>query len=364
MPPHADPDFWSGREVFVTGHTGFKGAWLTLWLQMLGARVSGFADAVPTVPSLYELAHVGDDVRDLRADVRDGAAVRDAMTACEPEIVFHMAAQPFVRRSFAAPHETYETNVMGMVNALEAVRATPSVRVVVNVTSDKCYDNNPSRPPRPFVESDPMGGHDPYSNSKGCAELVVDAYRRSFFSGEDAASGAARIASARAGNVIGGGDWGEDRLIPDFMRGALAGESIAVRNPAAVRPWQHVLNPLSGYLRLAQALHAAPDPQGGWNFGPALDDARSVRWIADRVSALWGDELRWEIDPGPHPHEAHHLSLDSGKAREQLGWTPTWDLDETLESIVVWYRTYRDGGDVRAMTLAQIEAFAAAGVRS
>ena len=361
MPAYADPDFWRGRAVLVTGHTGFKGAWLTLWLQALGARVSGFADAVPTLPSLYELARVGEDVREFRADVRDRAAVRDAVEACAPEVVIHMAAQPFVRRSFADPHATFETNVMGTVNVLEAARRAPSVRVVVNVTSDKCYDNDVSRPPRPFVESDPMGGHDPYSSSKGCAELVIDAYRRSFFSG--ASADAARVASARAGNVIGGGDWGEDRLIPDFMRGALAGEPIAVRNPDAVRPWQHVLNPLSGYLRLAQALHDEPELQGGWNFGPALDDARSVRWIADRVSALWGDRLRWEIDPGPHVHEAHHLSLDSSKARDRLGWTPTWDLEETLASIVAWYRAYRDGDDVRALTLAQIEAFAATGSR-
>jgi len=355
MRPLVDPEFWRGRAVLVTGHTGFKGAWLTLWLQQLGAQVAGLADGVPTAPSLYELAQVGDTVQEFRADVRDRVAVHDAVATSAPEVVVHMAAQPFVRRSFADPHGTYETNVMGTVNVLEAVRATPSVRAVVVVTSDKCYDNDPSRPPRPFVEGDPMGGHDPYSNSKGCAELVADAYRRSFFAADDGA----RIASARAGNVIGGGDWGEDRLIPDFMRGALAGEPIAVRNPEAVRPWQHVLNPLSGYLRLAQALHEEPELQGGWNFGPALDDARPVRWIADRVSELWGDELRWELDPGPHPHEAHYLALDSSKAREQLGWQPSWGLDEALTSIVRWYRALRDGADMREVTLGQIRDFAA-----
>jgi CDP-glucose 4,6-dehydratase len=249
---------------------------------------------------------------------------------------------------------------MGTVNVLEAVRATPSVRAVVNVTSDKCYDNDAARPLRPFVESDPMGGHDPYSNSKGCAELVTDAYRRSFFAA-GAADDAARIGSARAGNVIGGGDWGEDRLIPDFMRGALADEPIPVRNPDAVRPWQHVLNPLSGYLRLAEALHAAPENQGGWNFGPDLGDARTVRWIAERVTELWPGELRWEVDPGPHPHEARFLALDSAKSREQLGWAPTWDLDEALDGVVAWYRALRDGQDMRAVTLAQIKAFEAAG---
>ena len=357
MRPIVDPGFWRDRVVLVTGHTGFKGAWLALWLQALGARVSGFADGVPTEPSLYEIASVREGVTEFRADVRDRAAVLAAFAASAPEIVIHMAAQSLVRRSFADPHATYETNVMGTVNVLEAARATASVRAVVNVTSDKCYDNDSSRPPRPFVEGDPMGGHDPYSSSKGCAELVADAYRRSFFSAGD---GSARIGSARAGNVIGGGDWGADRLIPDFMRGALAGEPIPVRNPDAVRPWQHVLNPLSGYLRLAEALHAAPEIQGGWNFGPPLDDARTVRWIADRVSELWPGDLRWELDSGPHPHEAHFLALDSAKARDRLGWAPTWDLDQALDGVVAWYRALRDGEDMRAITLGQIASFAAA----
>jgi CDP-glucose 4,6-dehydratase len=357
MRPLVDPDFWHDRSVLVTGHTGFKGAWLALWLQALGARVSGLADGVPTSPSLYELARVGDGLDDVRVDVRDHAAVLKALAASAPEIVIHMAAQPLVRRSFLDPRTTYETNVMGTVNVLEAVRATTSVRAVVNVTSDKCYANEPGREPRPFVESDPLGGHDPYSSSKGCSELVTAAYRSSYFGGEDSA----RIGSARAGNVIGGGDWGEDRLIPDVVRGALDGTPIAVRNPEAVRPWQHVLNPLSGYLRLAEALHGAPGQEGGWNFGPALGDARTVRWIADRLTALWDGELRWEFDPGPHPHEAHFLTLDSSKAREQLGWKPTWDLDKALTEIVAWYRALRDGDDMRAVTLGQIRAFEAAG---
>jgi CDP-glucose 4,6-dehydratase len=329
---------------------------LTLWLQALGARVAGLADTVPTTPSLYELARVGDGVADVRADIRDHDAVLRAFAEHEPEIVVHMAAQAFVRRSFADPRGTYETNVMGTVNVLEAVRATPSVRVVVNVTSDKCYDNREQQ--RPFVETDPMGGHDPYSNSKGCAELVADAYLRSFFA---ANPDGPRLASARAGNVIGGGDWGSERLIPDIMRGALDGAPIPVRNPDAIRPWQHVLNPLSGYLCLAQALHADAGAQGGWNFGPAFDDARSVRWIADRLTELWPGELRWELDRGPHPHEAQHLTLDSSKARERLGWSPTWGLDDALVGIVAWYEALRAGDDLRAVTLAQIEAFQAAG---
>jgi len=353
-----DPGFWRGRGVLVTGHTGFKGAWLSLWLQAMGARVVGLSDGVPTAPSLYELASVGDHLAEVTADIRDEGGVRSAFTRHEPEVVIHMAAQPFVRRSFIEPRATYETNVIGTVNVLEAVRATPSVKVVVNVTSDKCYDNRPGREQRPFVESDPMGGHDPYSSSKGCAELVVDAYLRSFF--EPLPAGP-RLGSARAGNVIGGGDWGEDRLIPDILRGALQGEPIAVRNPEAVRPWQHVLNPLSGYLRLVEALAGARELQGGWNFGPALDDARPVRWIADRLAELWPDELRWEIDSGVHPHEAHFLALDSTKAHEQLGWAPTWGLDEALASIVGWYLALREGEDMRAVTLAQIAAFDAAG---
>jgi len=355
-----DPDFWRGRSVLVTGHTGFKGAWLALWLQSMGAHVTGLADTVPTQPSLFELARVGDRLADVRADVRDHAAVLDAVAGHAPEIVIHMAAQAFVRRSFLDPRTTYETNVMGTVNVLEAVRATPSVRVVVNVTSDKCYDNptTPSRPPRAFVEDDPKGGHDPYSNSKGCAELVADAYLRSFFA---ANADGPRLGSVRAGNVIGGGDWGEDRLIPDIMRGALDGAPIAVRNPEAVRPWQHVLNPLSGYLRLAQHLHESPELQGGWNFGPAADDVQPVRALADRLTELWPGDLDWNLEPGPHPHEAHFLALDSRKAREQLGWRPTWNLDETLAAIVEWYSALRDGEDMQAVTLAQIAAFEAAG---
>jgi CDP-glucose 4,6-dehydratase len=356
MRPLVDPDFWRDRAVLVTGHTGFKGAWLALWLRELGARVSGLAAGVPTAPALYELAHAGDGVAEFDADVRDHRAVLAAFAACEPEIVLHLAAQPLVRRSFAEPHATYETNVMGTVNVLEAVRATPSVRAVVCITTDKCYANDPARPPLPFVESDPLGGRDPYSSSKACAELVVEAYRRSYF----AAAGGPLVASARAGNVIGGGDWGADRLLPDFMRGALTGTPIPVRSPDAVRPWQHVLNPLSGYLRLAEMLHGDPAFDGGWNFGPQPADAWTVREIADRVSELWAGDLRWELDPGPHPHEAHALVLDSTKARDRLCWTPAWDLRAGLGATVAWYRALHDGEDMRAFTLAQIRDFPAA----
>ena len=353
-----DPSRWQGRRVLVTGHTGFKGAWLALWLQSMGAEVTGLSRSVPTTPSLYELARVGAGMAaEHAADVRDAAAVSAAVAASAPEVVLHLAAQPFVRRSFREPRETYETNVLGTVNVLEAVREAGGVQSVVVVTSDKCYDNRDTSPPtRAFVEDDPMGGHDPYSNSKGCAELVTDAYRRSFFSDDGSAT---RVASGRAGNVIGGGDWGEDRLIPDIMRAALSGAPIPIRNPEAVRPWQHVLNPLAGYLRLAEALGEEPRHASGWNFGPADDDVRPVRWIADRLTELWPGELRWELDPGPHPHEARHLALDSTKARRELGWAPAWDLEEALARIVEWYRELDAGGDMRAVSLAQIERFAA-----
>jgi CDP-glucose 4,6-dehydratase len=284
--------------------------------------------------------------------VRDFEAVRDAVAAARPEVVLHLAAQPIVRASFIAPRETYEVNVMGTVNVLEAVRLAGSAEVFVNVTSDKCYEN------REWVwgyrEHEAMGGYDPYSSSKGCSELVTDAYRRSFF------ADGARVASARAGNVIGGGDWAADRLVPDMMRGVLEGVPIRVRNPNSIRPWQHVLNPLSGYLRLAEALHDDPSAAAGWNFGPADDDARTVGWIVERLAELWPGELRWETDPGPHPHEANYLKLDSSKARAELGWSARWGLADALESIVAWYSALRDGDDMRAVTLGQIEAFRAA----
>jgi CDP-glucose 4,6-dehydratase len=349
-----DPVFWRGRRVLVTGHTGFKGAWLTLWLRRMGAEVTGLADSVPTSPSLYELGRVGEGVADVRGDVRDLAAVREAFSRA-PEIVVHMAAQPLVRQSFRDPRATYEINVMGTVNVLEAVRATPGVRAVVNVTSDKCYDNREQG--RPFVEDDPKGGHDPYSSSKGCAELVADAYLRSFFAPD---AGGPRLGSARAGNVIGGGDWGQDRLIPDIMRAALSGEVIPIRNPDAVRPWQHVLNPLSGYLELAEALVDSPANQGGWNFGPPPEDAKPVSWIVDRLDERWDGALDWQVDRGRHPHEAQHLALDSAKARQRLGWAPAWDLATALDSVVAWYTALRDGGDMREVTLGQIDSFAQA----
>jgi len=347
-----DPGFWRDRRVLLTGHTGFKGAWLALWLQSLGARVTGFSRDVPTEPSLYELARVGEGMESIEGDVRDHEAMATAVAASGPEVVIHMAAQSLVRRSFAEPRETYETNVMGTVNVLDAVRLNGrGVRALVNVTSDKCYENRERE--WGYREHEPMGGHDPYSSSKGCAELVTNAFRRSFFSAGDGV----RLASARAGNVIGGGDWGEDRLVPDIMRAAMAGEQVRVRNPNSVRPWQHVLNPLSGYLLLAQALWDSPDHAAAWNFGPAEQDARTVGWIVQRMGDLWPAELRWTLDDGPHPHEARYLKLDSSLARLRLGWRPLVGLDAALASIVEWYRGLREGSDMRVVTLEQIETF-------
>ncbi len=354
-----DHAFWRERRVLLTGHTGFKGAWLALWLQSLGARVTGFSNGVPSEPSLYELARVSEGMGSVHGDVRDHDAVVSALADAKPEIVIHMAAQSLVRRSFAEPRDTYATNVMGTVNVLDAVRlGGAGVRAVVNVTSDKCYENREWE--WGYREHEPMGGYDPYSSSKGAAELVTTAFRRSFFSDLDGP----RLASARAGNVIGGGDWGEDRLIPDIMRSALAGEQARIRNPNSIRPWQHVLNPLSGYLVLAQALWRSLEHAHGWNFGPAEEDARPVGWIVQRMDELWPGGLSSTLDDGPHPHEARYLKLDSSLARASLGWRPLMGLDATLESIVAWYSALREGEDMRAVTLGQIETFGYAAASS
>jgi CDP-glucose 4,6-dehydratase len=348
-----DPNFWADRRVLVTGHTGFKGAWLSLWLQSLGARVTGLAPGPPTQPSLYELAGVGAEMDERAIDVRDGEAVGEALRQARPEVVLHLAAQPLVRRSLRDPATTYAVNVMGTVNVLEAVRLHgEDVRAVVVVTSDKCYEN-PENGPRRFVEGDPLGGRDPYSSSKACAELVTAAYRASFFSAPDGP----RVASARAGNVIGGGDWGEDRLIADIVRAIGDGEPVSVRNPGAIRPWQHVLNPLSGYLLLAQELTRAPAAARAWNFGPRAADARTVGWIVERLGALWEGALRWELDASANPPEAGRLELDSSAAEDGLGWLPAWNLQEALERVVAWHEAHRRGADMRRTSCEQIAEF-------
>jgi len=340
--------------VLVTGHTGFKGAWLSLWLQSLGAEVTGLAPGPPTSPSLYELAGVAASMREHAADVRDARAVREAIRQAEPEVVLHLAAQPMVRDSLRDPLLTYEVNVIGTASVLDAVRTAGSgVRAVVVVSSDKCYENSGDGAKR-FSEGDPLGGRDPYSSSKACAELVTAAYRRSFFSEQDSA----RVATVRAGNVIGGGDWGADRLLPDIVRAVGAARPVRVRNPRAVRPWQHVLNPLSGYLRLAEELWRTNEVARAWNFGPREEDARTVRWVVERLAALWGGRLGWELDDSPSPPEASHLALDSSAAERRLGWRPGWNLAQALERVVEWHEAERRGADMRRHTIAQIEAFA------
>jgi CDP-glucose 4,6-dehydratase len=356
-------DFWAQRRVLLTGHTGFKGAWLSLWLQSLGAQVSGLSPGPPTRPSLYELARVGENVREHAADVRDADAVRDALTQADPEIVLHLAGQPMVRRSLRDPATTFAVNVIGTVNVLDAVRrAGGDVRAVVIVTSDKCYENpaatgDPAgaQPLRRFVEGDRLGGDDPYSSSKACAELVTAAYRSSFFCAADGP----RVATARAGNVIGGGDWGQDRLIPDIVRALGAADPLRLRNPHAVRPWQHVLNPLEGYLRLAEELWRGGEAARAWNFGPREGDARTVSWIVERLAELWRGALRWELDVAENPPEAGYLALDSSAAERDLGWRPAWDLDEALQKVVEWHEAERGGEDMRRVSLAQIERHAA-----
>ncbi len=351
-----DSDFWAGRRVLVTGHTGFKGAWLSLWLQRLGAEVSGLAPAAPTQPSLYELARVGAGMHGEHAvDIRDGDALGAAFERARPEVVLHLAAQPLVRRSLMDPASTFQVNVLGTVNVLDAVRARgDEVRAVVVVTSDKCYANpGLGSDAARFVEDDPLGGSDPYSSSKACAELVVGAYRSSYFS----AAGSPRLASARAGNVIGGGDWGEDRLLADVVRAIAADEPVRVRNPHAVRPWQHVLNPLSGYLLLAQECSRSAGAARAWNFGPRARDERPVSDVLERLCELWRGALRWERDGSPHPQEAPRLALDSSAAERALSWQPRWDLDEALVKLVEWHDAHRRGEDVRALTLSQIDEF-------
>ena len=352
-----DPSFFSGRRVLVTGHTGFKGAWLTLWLQQLGAEVTGFALAPPTTPSLFELAGVGDLVHSVTGDVRDQAALATAVREAAPEVVIHMAAQPLVRESYLNPVETYATNVMGTVHLLEAVRQNGGVKAVVNVTTDKCYENREW--PWGYRENEPMGGYDPYSSSKGCSELVSAAYRNSYFNEAAYGSHGVALASARAGNVIGGGDWAADRLIPDCVAALLRGEPVRIRNPHAVRPWQHVLEPLSGYLTLAQRLYLeGPRYAGAWNFGPADEDAREVEWIVKRMCGRWLEGASFNVDQGEHPHEAHYLKLDCSKAKGELGWRPRWSLETAIDMIIDWTRGYQRGDNMRELCLNQIARYA------
>jgi CDP-glucose 4,6-dehydratase len=354
-----NPEFWQGKRVFLTGHTGFKGSWLSLWLQSLGAEVTGYALNPPTKPSLFDVANVAANMKSLIGDVRDLDLLKKSMKEARPEIVIHMAAQPLVRYSYANPVETYSINLMGSVHLLEAVRNTEGVRAVVNVTSDKCYEN------REWIwgyrEDEALGGYDPYSNSKGCAELVTAAYRSSFFNPDNYQNHGVGIATARAGNVIGGGDWAEDRLIPDFMRAIIAGETVMIRSPNAIRPWQHVLEPLSGYLALAEKLYIQGNKFAeAWNFGPDDSDAKSVEWIVSQLVENWGGSACFKIDSNAaNLHEAHFLKLDCSKARMTLGWKPQWNANETIQSICAWHKAHLNGQDMKAYTLNEIKLYQA-----
>ena len=352
----SDPTFWAGKRVFLTGHTGFKGSWLSLWLQSLGAQVYGYALAPTSEPNLFELAQVAQGMTSTLGDIRDAAALQAAMQAAQPDIVLHLAAQALVRYSYAQPVETYSTNVMGLVHLLEAVRATPGIKAVLNVTSDKCYENREWH--WGYRENEPLGGYDPYSNSKACPELVTSAYRNSYFHPAQYAQHGVALASARAGNVIGGGDWASDRLIPDMLRAIASGQPVSIRNPHAIRPWQHVLEPLSGYLSLAEHLYrAGPAFADAYNFGPHENDARPVQWIVEHLCAAWGGGAAWQLDSSPQPHEASYLKLDCAKARAQLGWQPRWRLAHTLDQIVAWHQAQQRGDDMRRVTLAQIASY-------
>lgn len=351
-----NPVFWKGKRVLLTGHTGFKGSWLSLWLQSMDARVTGYALLPPTKPSLFEVADVGKGMTSIIGDIRDLEHLRAVFAEHRPEVVFHLAAQALVRHSYLEPVATYSTNVMGTVNLLEAVRDTDSVKAVVNVTSDKCYEN------REWVwgyrENEAMGGHDPYSSSKGCAELVTAAYRNSFFPPEKYKKHGVALASVRAGNVIGGGDWADDRLISDILRAISQGKPVNIRSPHAVRPWQHVLEPLSGYLLLAKNLYEEGVVCAeGWNFGPNDEDAKNVQWIVEKLTRSWGEGASWVLEGGDHPHEAHCLQLDCSKAKARLGWQPRWHLAEALAAIIDWHRAYLKGKDMRDRTLRQIDTY-------
>ena len=348
--------FWHGKRVLLTGHTGFKGSWLSLWLQSMGAKVIGYALTPPTNPNLFEVANVGLGMTSIIGDIRDLAHLQKVFAEHQPEIVIHMAAQPLVRYSYLEPVETYSTNVMGVVNLLEAIRQTKSVQAVVNVTTDKCYENREWA--WGYRENEAMGGFDPYSSSKGCAELVTAAYRNSYFHPEKYHEHGVAIATGRAGNVIGGGDWAEDRLIPDTMRAILSGQPVNIRNPHSIRPWQHVLEPLSGYLLLAQRLYEeGPAFAEAWNFGPNDDDAKPVDWILDNLTKTWGEGASWKLDKGEHPHEAHYLKLDCSKAKSRLQWQPKWSLAIAIEEICVWHKAHAAGADMQAMCLHQIKQY-------
>jgi CDP-glucose 4,6-dehydratase len=347
-----DASFWKGKKVYLTGHTGFKGSWLSLWLQNMGAIIKGYSLDVNTKPALFSKANVAEEMESEIGDIRNLEQLVESMVSFSPDILIHMAAQPLVRLSYQEPVDTYTTNVIGTVNVLEAARKCINLKAIVSVTTDKCYENKEWE--WGYRENEAMGGHDPYASSKGCAELVTSAYRRSFFSAEHTAS----LASARAGNVIGGGDWAEDRLIPDILRAFEKSKPVVIRNPLSTRPWQHVLEPLSGYLVLAQELFLNGDEFAeGWNFGPKDEDCKPVSWILDKMVESWGGKASWSLDKENNPHEAGFLKLDCSKAASRLKWKPKWNLQLTLKSIVDWHQVYSNGGDLKKQCLKEINTY-------
>ena len=345
-----DQEFWKGKRVFITGHTGFKGSWISLWLVSLGAKVKGYALNPPTTPSLFNEARVGEVMESKIGDIGDQSKLYQSMTAFDPDILIHMSAQSLVRCSYTAPIETYEVNVIGTAKVLEVARSCPNLKAIVNITTDKCYENDERS--QGYKEEDPMGGYDPYSSSKGCAELVTSAYRRSFLQEQGIG-----VASVRAGNVIGGGDWASDRLIPDILRSFEKNKPVVIRNPKATRPWQHVLEPLSGYLILAEKLYKNQDKYaGGWNFGPNEKDVKPVDWILDEMILKWPNSS-WELDKKSNSHEARFLKLDILKAESKLGWKPVWGLSHTLKKIIYWHKAWLDKKDMQSVCLAEIEEY-------
>jgi len=349
---------WKDRRVFLTGHTGFKGGWLAVWLACRGARIRGYALDPSTEPNFFAVASVSSVLEDVRGDVRDYAKLEASMVEFQPDVVFHLAAQPLVRGSYADPLGTYATNVMGTAHVLEAIRKTSSVRAAICITTDKCYRNDEEH--RPYRETDPLGGHDPYSSSKACAEIVAAAYRSSFFSIDRFHEHRVAVATARAGNVIGGGDWAEGRLIPDLMRGFLSSQPVPIRNPSATRPWQHVLDPLWGYMMLAEQLLAGRTKYAtAFNFGPAGDEQWAVERIATRLVGLWGNCASWIRDNVPTLHEAEFLTLDSSKSRSELGWQALLEIESALEWTLTWYKLWHDGAEMRQVTEMQIAAYEA-----
>ncbi len=345
-----DQEFWHEKRVFVTGHTGFKGGWISLWLSSLGAQVKGYALSPPTSPSLFNEAEVSKVIDSQIGDIRDQSTLHESMTVFNPDILIHMAAQPLVRYSYDTPIETYEVNVIGTAKVLEVSRSCVNLKAIVNITTDKCYENDGRS--EGYKEDDPMGGYDPYSSSKGCAELIASSYRRSFLQEQGVG-----IASVRAGNVIGGGDWADDRLIPDILKSFEKNESVIIRNPKATRPWQHVLEPLSGYLILAEKLYKNQDKYAeGWNFGPNEKDIKPVDWILDKMISKWPDS-NWKLDRNSNPHEAGFLKLDISKAKSRLGWSPIWKLEHTLDKIISWQRSWLNEEDMQIVCLAEINEY-------